>query len=489
MQERLGIFVDGQWQDSSGSDTVTIVNPTTEEPYGIVRVGTAADIDRAVVSADRALGSTAWRDATLDDRCKIVARIAELLEQKAPELARIQTETTGVLHRNALRLGESVALIEMFLESARRVNFRYLRRDAYGDALVTRRPVGVVAAIVPWNAPIRSEVKKVIPALLAGCTVVVKPSPEVSFGTALFAEICAEAGVPPGVVNVVLGDGSTGDALVRHPLVRKVAFTGSTPTGAKIAAATSGSFTRLQLELGGKSAAILLDDFDLDAVLPWLVRGSWANSGQVCVALTRILVPRSRAGEVVDALAAAARNQVVGDPFDENTTLGPLVTSQHRDKVLGLIEAGLQEGANLVTGGRSSDLPGWFVEPTVFADATNDMRIAREEIFGPVATIIAYDSVDEAVAIANDSPYGLHGAVFGADETRALEIAQRVESGSLGINRALLPHSAPFGGVKQSGVGREHGPEGYDSFLEYVSYNISSTLADQLTSEPADPFA
>ncbi|MFC9978464.1 aldehyde dehydrogenase [Gordonia sp. NPDC127522] len=481
MKKRVQNFIDGEWRASSGTETITIVNPTTEEPYGVVGVATPEDVDAAVTSAHRALNSDPWRGLSLTDRRRIVARVGDLLAVRSPELARIASETTGAVYRNWLSLGDSVNLIRMYLEAVEKIQFEYVRRDAHGDSLITRRPVGVVAGIVPWNAPIRSEVKKVIPALLAGCTIVVKPSPEVTFGAAVFAEICSEAGVPPGVVNMVPGGPSTGDALVRHPLVRKVAFTGSTATGARIAEASSDTFKRLQLELGGKSAAVLLDDFELEATMPWMVRGNWSNSGQICVGLTRVLVPRSRHDELVGAFVQAAAEQVVGDPLDEATTMGPLVTQTHRRKVLNLIAAGVAEGADLVAGGGVADRRGWFVEPTVFAGVSNDMRIAREEFFGPVATIIPYDTVDQAVAIANDSDYGLHGAVFGADELRALDVARRIDTGSMGINRAFMPHSAPFGGVKQSGIGREHGVEGFDSFLEYVSYNLPPTLADRLT--------
>lgn len=486
MRERLGIFVDGQWHASSGSDIYTVINPTTEEPYGITNLGTDLDVDRAVISADRALRSAAWRATTLDERCAMVERIALLLAGRTKELARIQAESMGGLYRTALALGGSLQLIEMYLESVREVDFEYVRSDRYGNTLITRQPVGVVAGIVPWNAPVRSEVKKVVPALLAGCTVVLKPAPETPFGAAIFAEICAEAGVPPGVVNLVPGGPATGEALVRHPLVRKIAFTGSTATGARIASLGGESFKRLQLELGGKSAAILLDDVDIEAAVPWLIRGNWGNSGQVCTAITRVLTPRRRYADVLDALAAAASEQVVGDPLDDQTTLGPLVTERQRDKVLGFIAAGVNDGAQLVTGGGRADLDhGWFVQPTVFSGVDNAMRIATDEIFGPVTSVIPYDSEDDAVEIANDSRYGLHGAVFARDEAHALQVARRIDTGSVAINGFYLAASAPFGGIKQSGIGREHGPEGYDSFLEYISYNIPKTLADRLSDELA----
>ena len=488
MRQRLGSFIDGDWHPSSGSQTHTVVNPTTEQPYGRTSIGTDLDVDRAVTSADRALRGAPWRTTTLEERCAIVERVAALLEARTEELAAIQAESMGGLYRTALSLGGSLQLIEMYLESVRQVRFEYLRNDRYGNTLITRQPVGVVAGIVPWNAPVRSEVKKVVPALLAGCTVVLKPAPETPFGAAIFAEICTEAGVPPGVVNMVPGGPSTGEALVRHPLVRKIAFTGSTATGARIASLASDSFKRLQLELGGKSAAILLDDVDIEVALPWLVRGNWGNSGQVCTAITRVLAPRQRYADVLDALAGAADQQVVGDPLEEKTTLGPLVTQRQRDKVLGFIESGVNDGAQLVSGGGRTDRErGWFVQPTVFAGVNNKMRIARDEIFGPVTSVIPYDTEDDAIEIANDSGYGVHGAVFARDEAHALQVARRVDTGSMAINGFYLAASAPFGGLKQSGVGREHGPEGFDSFLEYISYNIPKSLADALAAEQPEP--
>jgi betaine-aldehyde dehydrogenase len=284
------------------------------------------------------------------------------------------------------------------------------------------------------------------------------------------------------VVNVVFGGASTGEALVTHPLIRKIAFTGSTDVGRRIATLAAREFKRLQLELGGKSAAIVLDDVDLDETLPWLDAGVFRAAGQICFANTRIVVARSRYDEVVDALAQRARAHVLGDPFDPATTMGPLVARRQRDRVRGYIEAGKAEGARLVTGGGTpDDQPrGWFVEPTVFSDVKNSMKIAQEEIFGPVASVIPFDDEDDAVRIANDSRYGLGGAVHSADPLHALRVAGRVESGYIAINRFGIGGSGPFGGVKNSGIGRECGVEGFDSFLEYTSYPVSAEFADDL---------
>lgn len=481
MREQRGIFVDGRWTPSTSPCTYTVITPATEQPYGRFDIGTTADIDIAVLAADRALHGEEWTSLDLEQRCRIVSRIAELMLERRDHFSRLHAETIGSPYSIGLHLGGAASLVDMYLAAVRKIDLEYLRPDPGGrTSLVVRKPVGVVAGVLPWNTPLRSEVKKTIPALLAGCTVVLKPSLEGAFSSFAFAEICIEAGVPAGVVNVVPGDGETGAALVSHPLVRKVAFTGSTATGSRIAAEAGPRFARLQLELGGKSAAVVLPDAELATVIPALVRGNWGNAGQLCVALSRVLVPHNRMDEVVDGLVDEAARQVVGDPFDHATTMGPLVTRAHRDKVLGMINTGIEEGARLAAGGTDSGHDqGWFVAPTVFTHVNPAMRIAHDEIFGPVVSIIGYDSVDDAVRIANDSPYGLHGAVFGTDD-EALEVARRLDTGSAAVNDFYLAASAPFGGVKQSGIGREHGPEGYDSFLEYVSYNVPAALAEKL---------
>lgn len=481
MMQRKGMYVDGTWRDSTGLLKLPVVNPHTEEQWGETTCAEASDVDIAVRSAERALHSE-WAEMPLAERISIVLRIGELLQERKHELARIQTCSMGGLYKNACFLGGSLELIGMYVESVRKIAFDYVRRDGSGNTLVSRRPVGVVAGIVPWNAPVRNEVKKTIPALLSGCTVVLKPAPETPFGAAIFAEVCTEAGLPPGVVNLVFGGPATGEELVKHPKVRKIAFTGSSATGSRIAALASSSFKRLQLELGGKSAGILLEDADLATSMPTLVAAAWSNSGQACSSITRVLAPRSRYDEVVDALVEAANAQIIGDPMDPATTMGPLVSKRQFDRVLQYIEVGRSEGARVAAGGgRPRHLDrGYYIEPTVFVDVRNDMKIAQEEIFGPVTCVIPYDTEDQAVGIANDTVYGLHGGVYGRDEEHALSIARRLDTGSVGINMFFVPSSAPFGGVKASGVGREHGPEGFDSFLEFTSYNVSPALAETL---------
>jgi aldehyde dehydrogenase (NAD+) len=482
MRSLNGCFIDGAWRPSTGDAVTPVVNPYTEEVIGDSPVATGEDVDAAVTSAHRALGGD-WADTTLDDRIALVLRLRAGLEERADELAADTSASMGAPYEGYRNLSNSLGLIDAYIADAREVRWQYLRTDPSGDALVVRRPVGVVAGMVPWNVPVRSEIKKVVPALLAGCTVVLKPAAETPFGAAGIADICADIGLPAGVVNVVTGLGETGASLSTHPLVRLVAFTGSSDTGARIWTAVAQNFTRLQLELGGKSAAVLLDDVDLADATPHLAAGIFAFTGQQCTATSRVLAPRSRQAEVVEALRAAAEAHVLGDPFDAKTTMGPLVSDTHRARVLGYMEAGKDEGAVLEYGGdRPHDQPrGWFVEPTVFSSVTNDMRIAREEIFGPIVCVMPYDTEDEAVAIANDSEYGLGGSVFARDEDRALAVARRIDSGFISINHRGIGARVPFGGVKRSGVGRESGVEGYDSFLEYKSYPVVAEQARALS--------
>jgi acyl-CoA reductase-like NAD-dependent aldehyde dehydrogenase len=354
------------------------------------------------------------------------------------------------------------------------------RPGLYGnDIRILKQPVGVVAAVVPWNMPQFLTVSKVVPALLAGCSVVLKPAPESVLDAQLLAELVEQADFPPGVFNVIPGGRDIGEALVSHPGIDKVSFTGSTAAGRQVALAAAQGLKQVSLELGGKSAAIVLDDADPASVAAGVQSASLANSGQVCNALSRILVPQARKDDFVDALAAAMGSMTVGDPADPNTQIGPLVAQRQQERVRGYIESGKHDGARLVTGG--SEMPdgvdsGWYVRPTLFSDAHNDMKIAREEIFGPVLTVISYSDEDEAIRIANDSEYGLAGSVFTADVDRGYGVAARVRSGTFGVNQGyIMDPAAPFGGVKNSGYGRELGTEGIDSYT--VSQSISAAVA------------
>ena len=479
MKQYEGVYIDGAWQPSTGT-VATVINPATEEPFGTVTNATADDVDRAVQSAARALPG--WAATPLEERIAVVERIAALIDERSRELALLRVGSMGSPLKASLTLSNSAGLIRMYLDTIRKVQFTQVRSDEFGTSYITRRPVGVVAGIVPWNVPVRNELRKLIPSILTGCSIVLKPALESPLTGAMLMEIFTDAGLPAGVANMVNGDVEAGEALVQHPTVRKIAFTGSTATGQRIAAVAAPQFKRLQFELGGKSAAIVCADADMGVVIPSLLSFGFGNSGQICASLTRVLVPRSMQDELVAALVTGAQRQVVGDPMDEATTMGPLVTQVQRDRVLEYVQSGIDQGATLATGGkRPAGLDrGWFVEPTVFANVDNSMRIAQEEIFGPVVSVIPYDTEDEAIAIANDSRYGLHGAVFAADAARALELAMRVDTGTSAINSFDLPINAPFGGTKDSGVGRENGVEGYDTYLEYMAYKVPEDLAAKL---------
>jgi acyl-CoA reductase-like NAD-dependent aldehyde dehydrogenase len=475
MYERRDFFADGEWLPSTGSTVLEVVNPTTEETFGSVMESSKADVDRAVTSADRALRLGPWPSMSLEERCEIIRRIRAGILARKDEIAYLGTSTLGQPGDRARGLGGTPGIIDMFLDAVQFIEFERVREEPSGTTLVTRQPVGVVAAITPWNQPLRTEVKMSVPALLSGCTVVLKSSPEVPFLGPIFIDIATEAGLPPGVVNLVFGGATVGDALVRHPVVRKVDFTGNSATGAIIGAHCGEMFKRMQLELGGKSAAIVLEDADLGPALKALNEGNFRGSGQICTGLTRVLAPRIRYDEIVDGLVQQAQAHVVGDPSDDKTTLGPLVTDRHRQRVLGYIEKGREEGALVATGGGRPDYlaKGWFVEPTVLANVDNSMVVARDEIFGPVVCVIPYDTEQQAIDIANDTPYGLHGAVFSADADRALRVARKMATGTVGINCFGTTIGAPFGGVKKSGIGRERGREGFDTFLDYITYTLS----------------
>jgi acyl-CoA reductase-like NAD-dependent aldehyde dehydrogenase len=377
------------------------------------------------------------------------------------------------------QVGLPAMMMRAFCDLAERHTWKETRRGFFGaDVHVHKEPVGVVAAIVPWNMPQFLIVTKLVPALLAGCAVLLKPAPQSPLNALLLAEMLDQIDLPPGVVSVLPGDSAVGELLVSHPGVDKVSFTGSTAAGRAVAAACAVNLTQVSLELGGKSAAIILDDATPEAVAAGVRSASLSNSGQICNALTRVLVPDHRQGEYVDALAAEMTTLRVGDPSDPGTQMGPLVSRRQQNRVREYIEIGQREGARLVTGG--TQLPdgidrGWYVAPTLFVAADNTTRIAREEIFGPVITVIPYRDEEHAVSIANDSDYGLAGSVFSADTERALSIAARMRSGTVGINQGYtMDPFAPFGGVKGSGYGRELGPEGIDSYLETKSVAVSS---------------
>jgi len=476
MYERDSFLIGGVPVAPAGAGVLGVVCPSTEERVGHVPLAVDEDMDRAVAAARLAFDEGPWPRLSLAERAEVLLAAHEALAPQTVAIADLTTAEMGVpvtVARNGY-IPRTLATIPQFVELAQSVTLLEERRGGLADAQVWREPVGVVAAIAPWNAPFMSAVVKLTPALLMGCTAVYKPAPETPLDAYVFVDALQEAGLPPGVLNLVPGGREVGEHLVRHPGIDKVSFTGSTAAGRRIGAICGESFKRMTLELGGKGAAIIFEDADLEqAALP-LQQSAFGNSGQVCASYSRILAPRSRYDEVVDLLAERASKLVVGDPFSTETNLGPLVAERQRARVEEYVETGVAEGARLVTGGgRPSGLDrGWYVEPTVFADVDNGMRIAREEIFGPVVAVIPYESEEEAIRLANDTDYGLHGAVFTADPERALDVARRVRSGTFTINGYLVNFDAPFGGVKCSGVGREYSLEGLLSCTELKTVNF-----------------
>jgi aldehyde dehydrogenase (NAD+) len=473
--DRDAFYIDGGWAAPATSDVLEVVSPHSEEVVARVPEGSPADIDAAVSAARTAFDSGPWPRMSPQERIDVVQAFSGLYAGKMGEMADLITLEMGSPTSFA-QLAQSPApwmQIEAFLAIAREFPWEETRPGALGAPVVVRRePVGVVAAIPPWNVPQFTIMSKVIPAILAGCTVVVKPAPETPLDTYLMAELFQEAGVPNGVVNIVAGGREVGEHLVAHPGVDKVAFTGSTAAGRKIAAVCGEQLKRVSLELGGKSAAIVLDDADLAATIEGLKFVALMNSGQACVAQTRILASRNNYDNVLGALVEAVGSMQVGDPMDPATEIGPMVAQRQQERVEKYIALGQEEGAKLALGGNG--MPdgldrGWYVRPTIFADVDNGMRIAQEEIFGPVLSVIPFDDVADAVRIANDSDYGLAGTVWTADEEAGLDVARQVRAGTYGVNTYTMDFAAPFGGFKASGVGREFGPEGLGQYTELKS--------------------
>ncbi|WP_086830686.1 aldehyde dehydrogenase, partial [Streptomyces sp. NRRL B-24572] len=417
-----------------------------------------------------------WPRMTLAERIEIVTRIKDGLLARHQELAELITLQNGCPLTVSVRAQalSAVATFGATLAVAAGQVTEEERPGLTGPLLIRREPVGVVAAVTPWNVPQLTIAGKLAPALLAGCTVVLKPSPETPLDAYLLAEVCEAAGLPEGVLSVLPADRETSAHLVAHPDVDKVAFTGSVGAGKQIMAAAARNLTRVTLELGGKSAAILLEDADLDAALPSLVTGAFANSGQACVALTRVLAPASRYDEIAAKLTAAVASLRVGDPSDPATQIGPMVTERQRQRNLDYIRIGQDEGAKLLTGGGIPEGlgTGWYLEPTLFGDVDNGMRIAQEEIFGPVICLIRYEGEADAVRIANESPYGLAGTVWAGTDERGTEIARLIRTGTYSVNCQRFDVAGPFGGYKNSGIGREFGPEGFAAYQETKTIHL-----------------
>jgi aldehyde dehydrogenase (NAD+) len=458
--------------DLAGGREVDVLSPHSEEPIAKVTLASVADIDAAVAAARASFDSGVWAETDPAERIRLVSVFADLYQERIPEISETISKEMGstITFSNLAQGPASWAIIATMVQLAQGIQWEESRPSAMaGDIVVRREPVGVVAAIVPWNFPQGLAMPKLVGALLTGCSVVLKPAPESALDALILAEVVEKVGFPEGVVSIVPADRAEGAHLVAHSDVDKVAFTGSTAAGRIIGATCGEQIKRVSLELGGKSAAVILDDADPAAVAAGLKIAGLMNNGQICAAQTRILVPKSRASEYIDAIADMMRKLVVGDPNDPATEIGPLVSKRQQERVTEYIDVGISEGAKVAVGGPG--LPehldrGWYVKPTLFVDAVNSMRIAREEIFGPVLTVIGYDDLDEAIAIANDSPYGLAGSVWTMDDDTAMTVARRLRTGSVGINGYGADLNGPFGGYKASGIGREHGREGLESYLE-----------------------
>ena len=474
------IFIDNELVVAKASERIEVINPATEAVIGSAPDCGPADIDAAVASSVAAFNGE-WRTWTPDERVEALARFSQAIQARAQEFADIITAEVGTPATQSMMMQvfASTMVLDNYVNAAKNYSWQEQRQGSLGQkVLINRQPVGVCAGIVPWNVPLFIAAMKLGPVIATGSTMVLKTAPETPLHGHLIGQCAAEAGLPPGVVNVVSADRVGSEYLVRHPSIDKVSFTGSALTGGIVASICGEQIKRCTLELGGKSAAIILDDVDLDAVMNDLVMSGMLNTGQACGAQTRILVPSGRYDEITEALGAAVGALPYGDPTDPDMVLGPLVAGRQHEKVGGYLQAGKDEGAVAVTGGNLATQfdKGYYVEPTVFRDVTNDMKIAREEIFGPVLSCIKYDTVDEAIAISNDSDFGLSGSVWTQDYDRAADIAGQIRTGVVAVNSAaILDMASPFGGFKKSGIGRELGPEGFGPFTEIQSVLLPAT--------------
>jgi aldehyde dehydrogenase (NAD+) len=470
VESKNQLYIGGEWVTPSTTNTIEVVSPFTEEVIATVPEAAEGDVDRAVEAAQAALTGE-YSQYSAEERADVLARLSQAIGARAMEFAELITTEMGSPASFSLmgQVFSATMILDGFANVTRTFPFEEQRPGALGPVLVRKESVGVSAGIVPWNVPLFEIACKLGPALAAGSPIVLKPSPETPLDGYVLAEILDEIGLPKGMVSLLPAGREVGEYLVRHPGIDKVTFTGSTAAGRKVGAICGEQLKRVTLELGGKSAAIILDDADLATHLPTLMPSALMNNGQACVAQTRILAPQGRYDEVVDALAEAVKATTVGDPSDPSVMVGPLVAERQRERVLGYIDKGTSEGAKLaVGGGRPAGLDkGWFVEPTLFVDVDNAMTIAQEEIFGPVLAVIPYSDEAEAVKIANDSDFGLSGSVWTSDVERGIDVARQVRTGTYGVNSmATIDIHQPFGGFKASGIGREFGAEGLAAFLE-----------------------
>lgn len=497
MSEHYSMYIDGKWVDTD--EVYEIRSPATEELVATVAKGSTAVVDMAVEAAKGAFAEGTWRRTPPAERAALINTVAERLAARADELAALQTRENGATIRitGALHVGLSVAQLQYLAAIAQSYEWESAGpaiEPIAAEGVVVREPLGVVAAIVPWNIPMLTTVWKIGPALVAGNSVVLKPDEHAPLLALEMAREFDAVGLPAGVFNVVTGDGEpVGAHLSGHPDVRKVAFTGSTVVGKSILRQSADSVRRVTLELGGKGANIILDDADIDMAIDGALFACMANNGEACEAGTRLLIPASRRDEIVDKLLARASTLKVGDPLDPSTHIGPIISASQRDRILDYFRIAVEEGATVALGGKAPSGPGfdkgYWVEPTIFVDVTNDMRVAREEVFGPVLVVLTYDSDDEAVAIANDTKYGLSAGVWGSEE-RAAGLARRLDSGMVWVNNWHIIHPAyPFGGYKESGLGREGGPHSIDEYVEqkFITLDRSGGIENKAFAIVIDP--
>ena len=475
MTDHDKIYIDGAWVASTSSDTIEVIDSLTEEVMATVPAGSAADVDAAVAAAKAAFDG--WAGLPVEERAKFMSRIGDALAARMDEIATLITRETGMAKWLSQLVQVGLPINSFNQAAAIAESFEY--EEQVGTSLVVREPIGVVGCITPWNYPLHQIAAKVAYAMAAGCTVVLKPSEVAPLDAFVLTEIVDEVGLPKGVFNMVTGDGPTvGQAMSAHPDVDMMSFTGSARAGRSVAQLGAETIKKVALELGGKSANVLLDDLDESAFQKAVRDGvgkAFLNSGQTCSALTRMLVPRDRLAEAEQIAGAAAEATVVGDPFAEGVHLGPLASAAQRDRVQGYVQTGIDEGAKLVAGGLGAPEgldTGFYVKATVFSEVTPEMTIAREEIFGPVLAIMPYDDEEDAVRIANGVVYGLAGGVWSADKDRATAFARRMRTGQVEVNGGAFNPNAPFGGYKQSGVGREYGRHGFEEFLEIKSLQL-----------------
>tara|TARA_A100001037_G_scaffold304191_1_gene340215 strand:- start:5354 stop:6772 length:1419 start_codon:yes stop_codon:yes gene_type:complete len=466
MQTREHLYINGSWVESTGEGSIEVINPANEETIGSVPVGSAADVEAAVAAAKAAFPD--WSKTSVEDRIGYLNMLSQAIKGRTEELTELITSEVGT-PINYCR-GAMVGTPRVVSRSYAKILENFDWEEEVRNSLIVKEPIGVVGMITPWNYPLHQIIGKVAPAIAAGCTMVVKPSKEAPLNSFILADIIHEIGLPAGVFNLVSGHGrEIGEVLSSHPDVDMVSFTGSTGAGVRVSELAAPSVKRVTLELGGKSANIILEDAEIAKAASASIHACFGNSGQECSALTRLLVPESKKQEIVDMISAKMEKYSVGDPMDESKRCGPMVSRKQQESVSSYIAAGIEEGATLVVGGLG--MPeglekGFFVQPTVFADVTPEMTIFREEIFGPVLSITSYSTEEEAIELANDSEYGLSGGVWSGDEDRAMRVAREMRTGQVSINGGPFNISAPFGGYKLSGNGRELGVQGLEEFLE-----------------------